>query len=134
MLLHPHRAGRRPCLAVRAGHCPPLLRRPDGSTDVLELAAGPLLGVDGTSTYPETRLDLPRGSVLALYTDGLVEERGSDIDPGIDDLRASLAHARAGRLEELADQLLRKARRSPHLSDDIALLLTGYHPEQIRPR
>ncbi|MEV8094529.1 SpoIIE family protein phosphatase [Kitasatospora sp. NPDC085879] len=120
--------------AVRAGHCPPLLRRPDGSTDVLELAGGPLLGVDRTSTYPETRLDLPRGSVLALYTDGLVEERGSDIDLGIDDLRASLAHARAGSLDELADQLLRKARRSPHRSDDIALLLTGYHPEQIRPR
>ncbi|MBP0453103.1 SpoIIE family protein phosphatase [Kitasatospora sp. RG8] len=115
--------------AVRAGHCPPLLRRPDGSTDVLELAGGPLLGVDGTSTYPETRLDLPRGSILALYTDGLVEERGSDIDLGIDDLRASLAHARAGDLEELADQLLRKARRSPRRSDDIALLLTAYHPE-----
>ncbi|MFI6444584.1 SpoIIE family protein phosphatase [Kitasatospora sp. NPDC050543] len=116
--------------AVRAGHCPPLLRRPDGSTAVLELAGGPLLGVDGTSTYPETRLDLPRGSILALYTDGLVEERGSDIDLGIDDLRASLAHARAGSLEELADQLLRKARRSSHRSDDIALLLTEYHPEQ----
>ncbi|GAA0673908.1 SpoIIE family protein phosphatase [Kitasatospora atroaurantiaca] len=116
--------------AVRAGHCPPLLRRPDGSTDVLELAGGPLLGVDGTSTYPETRLDLPRGSILALYTDGLVEERGSDIDLGIDDLRASLAHARAGSLEELADQLLRKARHSSHRSDDIALLLTEYHPEQ----
>ncbi|MEU6233493.1 SpoIIE family protein phosphatase [Kitasatospora sp. NPDC047058] len=113
--------------AVRAGHCPPLLRRPDGSTEVLELAGGPLLGVIGTSSYPETRLDLPRGSVLALYTDGLVEERGHDIDLGIDELRSSLAHARAGDLDELADQLLRKARRSTHRSDDIALLLTGYH-------
>ncbi|MFF2747122.1 SpoIIE family protein phosphatase [Kitasatospora sp. NPDC058048] len=114
--------------AVRAGHCPPLLRRPDGSTEVLELEGGPLLGVDGTSSYPETELYLPRGSVLALYTDGLVEERDRDIDLGIDDLRTSLAHARAGSLDELADQLLRKARRSPHRSDDIALLLTAYHP------
>ncbi|MGW4895638.1 SpoIIE family protein phosphatase [Kitasatospora sp. NPDC004240] len=112
--------------AVRAGHCPPLLRRPDGSTDVLELEGGPLLGALGDSTYPETRLDLPRGSVLALYTDGLIEERGSDIDLGIDELRATLAHARAGDLEELADHLLRKASRSPHRSDDIALLLTDY--------
>ncbi|MEV4611557.1 SpoIIE family protein phosphatase [Kitasatospora sp. NPDC049258] len=114
--------------AVRAGHCPPLLRRPDGSTEVLELDGGPLLGVDGASTYPETRLDLPRGSILALYTDGLVEERGTDIDVGIDDLRVSLAHARAEDIEELADRLLRKARRSPHRSDDIALLLTHYRP------
>ncbi|MER7770851.1 SpoIIE family protein phosphatase [Kitasatospora sp. NPDC096140] len=115
--------------AVRAGHCPPLLRHPDGSTEVLELAGGPLLGVVGTSSYPETRLDLPRGSVLALYTDGLVEDRGHDIDLGIDELRAALAHARAADLDELADHLLRKARRSPHRSDDIALLLTAYHPD-----
>ncbi|MFJ3791676.1 SpoIIE family protein phosphatase [Kitasatospora sp. NPDC090091] len=116
-------------LAVRAGHCPPLLRRPDGSTDVLAVAGGPLLGVADTSTYPETRLDLPPGSILALYTDGLVEERGGDIDLGIDGLRTSLAHARAGDLQELADQLLREARRSPHRSDDIALLLTAYRPD-----
>ncbi|MEV6207890.1 SpoIIE family protein phosphatase [Kitasatospora sp. NPDC051914] len=105
-----------------------MLLRYAGSTGVLEPAGGPLLGIDRTGTCPETRPDLPRGSVLALYTDGPVEERGSDIDPGIDGLRASPAHARAGSLEELADQLLRKARRSPHRSDDIALLLTGYHP------
>ncbi|WP_344637511.1 SpoIIE family protein phosphatase [Kitasatospora cystarginea] len=114
--------------AVRAGHCPPLLRRPDGGTDVLDLAGGPLLGVDVASTYPETRVDLPPGSILALYTDGLVEERGSDVGLGIDHLRASLAHARAGSLDELADHLLRKARRSPLRSDDIALLLTEYRP------
>ncbi|WP_073922405.1 SpoIIE family protein phosphatase [Streptomyces sp. CB03911] len=36
--------------AVCAGHCPPLLRRPDGRTDALEPADGPLLGVDGTRT------------------------------------------------------------------------------------
>jgi PAS domain-containing protein len=114
--------------AVRAGHCPPLLRRPDGSTEVLELEGGPLLGVDGASSYPESRLDLPPGSILALYTDGLVEERGSDIDLGIDALRASLAHAAAGSLDELADRLLRKARHSPQRSDDIALLLTHYRP------
>ncbi|MFI9724152.1 SpoIIE family protein phosphatase [Streptomyces sp. NPDC052396] len=113
-------------LAVRAGHCPPLLRRPDGTTEVLNLPGGPLLGVDDGSTYPETRVDLPPGSVLALYTDGLVEERGVDIGLGIDHLRASLAHAPSGSLEELADRLLRRARHSPLRSDDIALLLTGY--------
>ncbi|MEV5508779.1 SpoIIE family protein phosphatase [Streptomyces orinoci] len=113
-------------LAVSAGHCPPLLRHPEGTAEVLDLASGPLLGVDDGSTYPETGVDLPPGSILALYTDGLVEERGCDIGLGIDRLRASLAHAPAGSLEELADRLLGRARSSPLRSDDTALLLTRY--------
>ncbi|WP_405807182.1 SpoIIE family protein phosphatase [Streptomyces sp. NBC_00210] len=114
--------------AVSAGHLPPLLRRPDGTTDVLALDAGPLLGVDRASTYEGTWIDLPPGSVLALYTDGLVEERGTDIDVGIDRLRASLAHARADSVDELADRLLHDARISTYRADDIALLLTEYGP------
>ena len=47
---------------------------------------------------------------------------------GIDRLRASLAHARADSLDELADRLLHDARRSPYRADDIALLLTEYGP------
>ncbi|MGI5401728.1 SpoIIE family protein phosphatase [Streptomyces sp. CA-135486] len=118
--------------AVSAGHLPPLLRRPDGTTDVLALEAGPLLGVDRASTYEGTWIDLPPGSVLALYTDGLVEERGTDIDVGIDRLRASLAHARADSVDELADRLLHDARRSTYRADDIALLLTEYGPGTAR--
>ncbi|MGW1373053.1 SpoIIE family protein phosphatase [Streptomyces sp. NPDC002446] len=112
--------------AVTAGHPPPLLRRSDGTTEVLELDIGPLLGVERASRYPSTLIDLPPGSVLALYTDGLVEEPGADIDVGIDRLRASLAHARADSLDELANRLLHNARRSAYRADDIALLLTEY--------
>ncbi|MGW9172011.1 SpoIIE family protein phosphatase [Streptomyces decoyicus] len=110
--------------AVRAGHPPPLLRHPDGTTEVLDLEVGPLLGVDHASSYPQTPVDLPPGSVLALYTDGLVEERDTDIDVGIDRLRTSMAHTHADTLDDLADRLLRHARRSSHRADDIALLLT----------
>ncbi|MGW7052889.1 SpoIIE family protein phosphatase [Streptomyces sp. NPDC054887] len=110
--------------AVVAGHPAPLLRRPDGTTDALELDAGPLLGVDRASVYPAARIDLPPGSILALYTDGLVEERGADIDVGIDRLRTSLARVRADSLDELADRLLHNARGSSYRADDIALLLT----------
>ncbi|MEU7306001.1 SpoIIE family protein phosphatase [Streptomyces sp. NPDC007206] len=112
--------------AVTAGHPPPLLRRPDATTNALELDVGPLLGVDHTSAYPATRIDLPPGSVLALYTDGLVEEPGADIEVGIDRLRASLAHTPADSLDGLANRLLRNARGSSHRADDIALLLTEY--------
>ncbi|MET7615696.1 SpoIIE family protein phosphatase [Streptomyces sp. NPDC005408] len=111
---------------VRAGHCLPLLRRPDGHTEILDLSGGPLLGVERTADYPESELSLLPGSVLALYTDGLIETRDSDISVGMDRLRTSLAHAGAGSLEELADALLRDARQSPNRTDDIALLLTKY--------
>ncbi|WP_316763457.1 SpoIIE family protein phosphatase [Streptomyces herbicida] len=112
--------------AVTAGHPPPLLRRPDATTNALELNVGPLLGVDRASAYPATRIDLPPGSVLALYTDGLVERRDADINVGIDGLRASLAHAPADSLDELADRLLHNARDSSYRADDIALLLAEY--------
>ncbi|MEV0185892.1 SpoIIE family protein phosphatase [Streptomyces sp. NPDC050625] len=110
--------------AVTAGHPAPLLRQPDSTTSALDLDVGTVLGVDHTSTYMPTRIALPPGSVLVLYTDGLVEEPGSDIGMGIDRLRVSLAHARAGSLDELADQLLHHARGSTYRADDIALLLT----------
>ncbi|MER6997726.1 SpoIIE family protein phosphatase [Streptomyces sp. NPDC000410] len=112
--------------AVTAGHPPPLLRRPDMTTNALELDVGPVLGVDRASAYPATRIDLPPGSLLALYTDGLVEERGADINVGIDRLRASLAHAPADSLDELAERLLHNARGSSYRADDIALLLIEY--------
>lgn len=113
---------------VRAGHCPPLLRRPDGEVELLDLPGGPLLGVAGTAGYPESELRLAPASVLALYTDGLVETRHADIGSGIDQLRASLARPGTHRLEDLADALLRDARRSSDRVDDIALLLTEYDP------
>nr|WP_248861563.1 SpoIIE family protein phosphatase [Streptomyces halobius] len=92
----------------------------------MDLEVGPLLGVDHTSHYPHTPITFPPGSVLALYTDGLVEERAADIDVGIDRLRTSMAHARADSLDELADRLLHDAGRSAYRADDIALLLTEY--------
>ncbi|MFE9446466.1 SpoIIE family protein phosphatase [Streptomyces sp. NPDC006602] len=113
---------------VRAGHCPPLLRLPDGHAHILDVPGGPLLGVEAMSDYPETELHLASGSVLALYTDGLVERRGSDIGSGIDRLRDSLARMGGHRLEDLADELLQDASRSRDRMDDIALLLTEYAP------
>lgn len=113
---------------VRAGHCPPLLLLPDGSAEILDVPGGPLLGVVRTAEYPETRLRIVPGSVLALYTDGLIERRGSDIGSCMNRLRASLAHLGGGRLEDLADGLLREARESADRADDIALLLTEYSP------
>ncbi|MGW0867511.1 SpoIIE family protein phosphatase [Streptomyces sp. NPDC002611] len=118
------RTGR--ALAVRAGHPPPLLRHPDGHAETLDLVGGVMLGVQPDSVYPVTALTLAPGSVLALYTDGLVEQPGSDIETGIEEVRRALAGPPADSVEHLADRLVRTARRAPERPDDVALLLTAY--------
>ncbi|MCX5254246.1 SpoIIE family protein phosphatase [Streptomyces canus] len=116
--------------AARAGHPPPLLRSPDGRTRVLDLPGGVVLGVDPRARYPVTELQMEPGAILALYTDGLVERPGSDIDEGITALRVALAKAGApaarpgGRfLAGVADRLTATARHALDRPDDIALLL-----------
>ncbi|KOV22406.1 SpoIIE family protein phosphatase [Streptomyces sp. XY152] len=113
-------------LAVRAGHPPPLLRHPDGHTESLDLPGGVLLGVQPEAVYPVTALTLAPGSVLALYTDGLVETPGGDIETGIEVVRRRLARSRTDSVEELADRLVGTARRTEERPDDVALLLTAY--------
>ncbi|MEU4353925.1 SpoIIE family protein phosphatase [Streptomyces virginiae] len=119
--------------AVRAGHPQPLLRRPDGRTEVLDLAGGVVLGVDPEATYPVTELRLAPGAVFALYTDGLVELPGVDIDEGVERLRLALASGLPGPLTETADRLIGNAADRP---DDIALLLASLTGgcEQPAPR
>ncbi|MDK9494917.1 SpoIIE family protein phosphatase [Streptomyces katrae] len=112
-------------LAARAGHPQPLLRRADGRAEVLDLAGGVLLGIDPGARYPVTELALAPGEVLALYTDGLVETPGADIDDGVERLRAALAAARPSPLTETADRLVAEAARTPDRPDDIALLLAS---------
>ncbi|RKT03174.1 serine phosphatase RsbU (regulator of sigma subunit) [Streptomyces sp. 3211.6] len=112
-------------VAARAGHPQPLLRHPDGRAEVLDLAGGVVLGVDPGAGYPETELLLEPGAVLALYTDGLVEVPGTDIDEGVERLRSALAGARPGPLTETADRLVAEADGAADRPDDIALLLAS---------
>ncbi|MFF4014612.1 SpoIIE family protein phosphatase [Streptomyces sp. NPDC001843] len=107
----------------RAGHPPPLLRRPDGRVRVLDLAGGPLLGIDASATYPTTQVSLAPGSVLVLYTDGLVESPGVDIEDSLADLGELLAGAGEPPLNRLADQLVRHAAAAREPVDDVAVLL-----------
>ncbi|SFH20240.1 SpoIIE family protein phosphatase [Streptomyces mirabilis] len=117
--------------AARAGHPQPLLRHPDGRTELLDLPGGVVLGVAPRARYPVTDLLLEPDAVLALYTDGLVERPGADIDDGIEKIRATLSragtpHARPGAssLSGTADLLTEEARQATERPDDIALLLT----------
>lgn len=107
----------------RAGHPPPLLRRPDGRVRVLDLAGGPLLGIDGSATYPTTEVDLAPGSVLVLYTDGLIETPGVDLEDALADLGQRLDEAGEWPLDDLADHLVRHGAATRERLDDVALLL-----------
>ncbi|MCQ0002882.1 SpoIIE family protein phosphatase [Streptomyces sudanensis] len=62
------------CTAARAGHPPPAVAPPGGEARLLDLPAGPPLGLGGLQPYESTSFDLAPGSLLALYTDGLLKE------------------------------------------------------------
>lgn len=121
--LHLDPAGRRALLA-RAGHPPPLLREPDGRVRALEVPGGPLLGVDPRAEYPVTEVPLAPGSLLVLYTDGLVERPGADLDEGITELAERLTRAGNAPLEEIADEVMGMV-GGHQRGDDTALLLLG---------
>ncbi|MET7508498.1 SpoIIE family protein phosphatase [Streptomyces albidoflavus] len=119
--VHDPVAGR--CAVASAGHPPPVLVRPDGTTEVVAVTPGAPLGVGGT-LFETTVVDLAEDSVLVLYTDGLVERHLGDADGGWEWLRHSVATACApGRtLEEAGRALLAGFDGAPP-RDDIALLL-----------
>ncbi|WP_225851018.1 SpoIIE family protein phosphatase [Streptomyces sp. HPF1205] len=110
----------RVCSVASAGHPPPVVVLADGGVEVVRVSAGPMLGVGGLP-FEATELELPEGSVLALYTDGLVENRDVDVDTGLDALCAALA-APAANLEDACDGVL-KALLPTRPADDVALLL-----------
>jgi GAF domain-containing protein/anti-sigma regulatory factor (Ser/Thr protein kinase) len=114
---------------VRAGHLPPVLRYPDGRTEIAEAEGGPPLGVVTRADFPMSPLRLPPGTLIALATDGLVETPDADIDQGMDRLAGRLAEAVPVDLGLVADALLDGARRS----DDVALLLLRYDGMDLRP-
>ncbi|MBD0418536.1 SpoIIE family protein phosphatase [Streptomyces sp. TRM S81-3] len=103
-----------------AGHPAPALLLPDGTTRLVPMTAGPPLGVGGLP-FEATRMHLPEGSVVALYTDGLVEDRDGDVDHATTELRRALT-APAASLDALCDVVL-KAVMPEEPSDDVVLLL-----------
>ncbi|GGO94105.1 SpoIIE family protein phosphatase [Wenjunlia tyrosinilytica] len=111
----------------RAGHPTPIVTEPGQEPRCLEVAGGTPLGVDAGATYPTTRVRLPVGAQLLLYTDGLIEDRGHDIDEGIACVLAALATP-APSPEECLGELIRTCAPAPGRldADDVAALLVRY--------
>lgn len=121
----------RMCTLASAGHPPPAVLLPDGTVTLVELSPGPLLGVGGLP-FESTEIELPEGSLLAFYTDGLVEARDHDVGAGLDRLCQALASP-VPSLDVTCDAIL-KALLPDSRADDVALLLArtrALHADQV---
>jgi anti-sigma regulatory factor (Ser/Thr protein kinase) len=125
----------RRCSLAKAGHPPPLLltETTDGSWQArtLDLPSGAPLGVGGVA-FESFELEVEEGSVLILYTDGLIESRGEDISEGIARLSRMLSGGPVqehpgtpATLEEACDSIIDDldSRTASQPDDDVALLM-----------
>ncbi|EST38131.1 hypothetical protein N566_09090 [Streptomycetaceae bacterium MP113-05] len=114
---------------VRAGHPVPLLRRGDGGCRAFPVMGGLPLGLStqfDQPKYPVTTMELEPGETLVLYTDGLVEQPGGDLDQGIEAL-ADAVRTGPSEIAKLADRLC-EVPEAWGGTDDLALVLL--HREQ----
>ncbi len=112
------------CTVAGAGHLPPVLALPDGTTRVADVPAGQSLGL-GSASYGEAHIKLPAGAILALYTDGLVESRTRSFEDGILALQSVLAREH-GSLEAICDALISSL--AGRYEDDITVILARIPP------
>ncbi|MFH9264967.1 SpoIIE family protein phosphatase [Streptomyces sp. NPDC017546] len=119
------------CTMARAGHPPPVVVTPDNTVSFPDLPAGPPLGLGGLP-FESLEIELPEGSLLGLYTDGLIEGADKDLERGMD--RLGRAVSRDGMpLEDLCPAVVKELLPVPQ-PDDIALILARTHrlsPEHL---
>ncbi|MFF3634287.1 SpoIIE family protein phosphatase [Streptomyces sp. NPDC002250] len=115
----------RQCTVARAGHVLPVVVSRDGTTDLLDVPPGPPLGLGGLP-FEAADFVLPEGSLLALYTDGLIEARDHDVETGVALLRHTLGQPSAS-LQAACDTVLQALLPPDRPSDDVALLLARTH-------
>ncbi|MFE9438558.1 SpoIIE family protein phosphatase [Streptomyces sp. NPDC006602] len=108
------------CSVARAGHLPPVVTAPDGQVALLDLPAGPPLGLGGLP-FEARDVELAGGSLLCLYTNGLIGERNIDADIGLTKLCAALTRP-ADALERTCQAVVDSLVPS-RPSDDVALLV-----------
>jgi len=107
-----------------AGHPPPVLVHPDGRVEFLDKATDPPLDArPDPMPRPQASTSYTAGATLVLYTDGLIERRGEDIDVGLTRLGESLARHRALDPERLADAVLLELLPPGGATDDTALVI-----------
>lgn len=113
---------------TNAGHPPPILLLPDGTTELLD-EHGPLFGfrlTEGTARTDHERVIAP-GTTIFLYTDGLIERPGTDIDAGTDALLTVLGDVRHGTPTEVVEAAMHTLPEGAH--DDVVAFAIRIGPE-----
>ena len=111
----------RKCTMAGAGHPPPAIIDPQGRITFPDLPTGTPLGTGLGVPFESVELELPEGSLIALYTDGLVETRDHDIEEGMHRLGTALAQPGSS-LEELCTRVMESV-ADQAACDDVTLLL-----------
>jgi serine phosphatase RsbU (regulator of sigma subunit)/PAS domain-containing protein/anti-sigma regulatory factor (Ser/Thr protein kinase) len=121
------------CTVARAGHLSPALIHPDGTVSFPDTPLSPPLGLGAGLPVETATLHLPEGSYLALFTDGLIENRHRDLDTGLQLLRDTLSRPHS--TPEQACQAVVDALLPERPTDDVALLVARtriLNPAQVR--
>ncbi|WP_369244596.1 PP2C family protein-serine/threonine phosphatase [Streptomyces sp. R41] len=107
-----------------AGHPPPVLVHADGRVEFLDQATDPPLDArPDPIPRPQAGTTFTDGATVVLYTDGLIERRGEDIDTGLDRLATSLVRHKEADPETLADAVLHELLPPGGATDDTALII-----------
>lgn len=107
-----------------AGHPPPVLLRQNGDCELLDQATDPPLGARPEHVLrPQAGVSYDVGDTLVLYTDGLIERRGEDIDTGLARLTGVLSVSADLAPQALADTVLERLQLAAGSTDDIALVV-----------
>ena len=113
-----------------AGHPPPILVDADGITRTLDDGHTIPVGLRPGRPRPEAHVTVSPGATLLLYTDGLVERRGSSLDHGIARAAVLVQDGRTSTLDDVADQIMTRLAPSSGYQDDVAVLLYR-HPAPL---
>ncbi|MFD6162686.1 SpoIIE family protein phosphatase [Nocardia sp. NPDC060256] len=115
-----------------AGHMPPILADVDATGRLLEGGRSFPLATFDTPRRPEATTALTPGSTLVLFTDGLVEQRGVDIDDSFAKIADVLADTSAKLPREVADAVLSRLRPAAGYDDDVAMVVYRQPPAPLR--
>jgi PAS domain S-box-containing protein len=121
-------AGSRRFRWSNAGHPPPVLIQPDGQVRILDAPADLLLGFGGRFLRFDHTEELPAGSTVLMFTDGLVEGRSQPFDIGMRRLAIAAATLTGLSLDALCDRLLAALMPEQGAEDDVALVAVRILP------
>ncbi|HUR76509.1 MAG TPA: SpoIIE family protein phosphatase [Acidimicrobiales bacterium] len=114
---------------ANAGHPPPVLADPDGNVGFVEGGLGPPLGAVSAPVYTDVSCAVLPGSTVVMYTDGLVEDRLTPLEVGLERMRALVTSGPTD-AEPLVDHILKGALAGRSNGDDAALLAMRVCPTE----